>query len=100
MNSDKEIFDFCNRAIFFDYNNHKCIEEFNRVRKYIIKRFHETIPYSRIIIVLSIIDEMLLKIFNNEIDNILNDIHNLRENFMCMISFEKTVEEELSDEDN
>ena len=47
---------------------------------------------------------MLLKIFNNEIDSILNDIHNLRENMMYMISFEKTVNDEKefeseSDED-
>ena len=47
---------------------------------------------------------MLLKIFNNEIDDILNDIHNLRENIMYMISFEKTINDEKeidseSDED-
>ena len=98
MKTIKIILDFCNRAIFFDYNNPGCIEDFNQVRKFIINRFHKTIPDSRIIFVLSIIDEMLLKIFNNEIDDILNDIHNLRENIMYMISFEKTFESE-SDED-
>ena len=104
MKTIKDILDFCNRAIFFDYNNPGCIEDFNSVRKFIINRFHESIPDSRIIFNLSIIDEMLLKIFNNEIDSILNDIHNLRENMMYMISFEKTVNDEKefeseSDED-
>ena len=97
MSSDKEILNFCNRAIFFDYNTPECMEEFNKVRKYIINRFHETIPISRIIFVLSIIDEMILKLFNNEIDNILNNVHDLRENILYMISFEKTVRDE---EDN
>ena len=98
MKTIKDILDFCNKAIFFDYKNLEYIEDLNQVRKFIINRFHETIPDSRIIFVLSIIDEMILKIFNNEIDNILKDIHNLRENIMYMISFEKTFESE-SDED-
>ena len=100
MKTIKDILDFCNRAIFFDYNNLGCIEDFNSVRKFIINRFHESIPDSRIIIVLSIIDEMLLKIFNNEIDDILKDVHNLRENIMYMISFERTVKDEGSESES
>ena len=71
MKTIKDTLDFCKRAIFFDYTNPECIEDFNQVRKFIINRFHETIPNSRILYVLSIIDEMLLKIFNNEVDDIL-----------------------------
>ena len=37
---------------------------------------------------------MILKIFNNEIDNILDNLHDLRENILYMISFEKTALEE------
>ena len=37
---------------------------------------------------------MLLKIFNNETDNILRHIHDLRENIIYMISFERTVKDE------
>ena len=102
MNSDREIFDFCNRAIFFDYNNPEYIEEFNMIRKYIIYRFHEIIPINRIVFVLSIIDVMILKIFNGEIDNILDNLHDIRENIIYMISFEKTVRDDkeiLSDLD-
>ena len=94
MNSDREFFDFCNKAIFFDYKNQECIDEFNQIRKIIINRFHETIPHSRILYVLSVIDDIILNIFSNEIDNILKDIHNLRENIIYMLSFEKTVNDE------
>ena len=105
MDEIKNILDFCNRAVFFDYNNDRCIEDFNQIRKFVINRFYEAIPISRVLYVLSIIDDMILKIFNNEIDEILNDLHNLRENIMYMISFEKTVKEEKeliseSDEEN
>ena len=79
---------------FLNYKNQGCIEEFNIVRKYIINRFHEIIPISRIIFILPIIDEIILKIFNNEIDNILNNLHDFRENILYMISFEKTVKDE------
>ena len=94
MHTDKEIFDYCNRAIFYDYNSIECTVELNKIRKNIINRFYESIPTSRILFTLSIIDEMILKIFNNEIDNILDNLHDLRENILYMISFEKTALEE------
>ena len=40
---------------------------------------------------------MILKIFNNEIDNILNNVHDLRENIIYMISFEKTAKEDIEE---
>ena len=46
MNTDKEIFDYCNRAIFYDYNSIECTVELNKIRKYIINRFYESIPNS------------------------------------------------------
>ena len=36
MESIKDILDFCNRAIFFDYKNISCIEDFNTARIFII----------------------------------------------------------------
>ena len=93
MESIKDILDFCNRTIFFNYKNLGCIEDFNTVRKFIINRFHQSIPCSRIISVLSIIDDVILKIYNNETDEILKNVHNLRENILYMISFEKTVKD-------
>ena len=95
METDKELFNFFNKAIFYDYKNLECLSDLNIVRKCIINRFHETIPVSRILFALSIIDVMILKIFNNEIDNILNNVHDLRENIINMISFEKTAKENI-----
>ena len=94
MESIKDILDFCNRAIFFNYKDLGCMQDFNAVRKFIINRFHQSIPHDRIIITLSIIDEIILKICNNETDNILRNIHHLRENIIYMLSFEKTVKDE------
>ena len=37
---------------------------------------------------------MLLKIYNKEIDDILRDIHDLREIIIYMISFERTIRDE------
>ena len=94
MEPIEEILNFCNIAIFFEYSNRGIEREFNQIRKHIINRFHESIPHSRRIISLSIIDKMILKFFNGDIDNILRDLHDLRENIFYMLSFEKTVVEE------
>ena len=100
MKTIKDILDFINRAIFFDYSDKAYIENFNQVYKFLINNFYKTVSETRIIYVLSIIDGIILKIFNDNIDDILKDISNLRENILYMISFEKFQEEESdSDED-
>ena len=100
MRTIKDILNFCNKAIFFDFTNQEIISEFNQVRKFLINRFHRTIPNSRIIIMLSIIDKIILNIFDGDIDDILKDIHDLRENIMYMLSFEKVEEEEIETDDS
>ena len=97
MDTDKDILNFCNHAIFFDYTNQGVISEFNQIRKYIINRFNRIIPCNRIIFTLSIIDSIIMKIYNDDIDDILRDVHDLRENILYMLSFEKIDEE--SDDD-
>ena len=100
MEPIEEILNFCNTAIFFDFNNMGIEREFNQIRKLIINRFHESIPISRIIVTLSIIDKIILKIINDEIDDIreiISDIHDLRENILYMLSFERTVKDETED---
>ena len=97
MENDREIFNFFNKAIFYDYKNLEGLNEFNIVRKYIINRFYETILVSRILFALSIIDVLILKIFNIDIDDILNNVHDLRENIIYMISFEKTAKEDIEE---
>ena len=38
---------------------------------------------------------MILKIFSGEIDNILNHVHDIKENVIYMYSFEVTAKNEL-----
>ena len=63
----------------------------NQVRKCIINSFYKTIPDSRIRASLSIIDDIILKINDNDIENIIEKIHDLRENILQMLSFEKLI---------
>ena len=57
----KDILNFCNAAIFYDYTNIGITVELNQVRKWIINIFYQTIPDSRIRVSLSIIDELFFK---------------------------------------
>ena len=43
---------------------------------------------------LSIFDDLILRISNNDIENTLDDIHNLGENVLYMLSCEKTIKDE------
>ena len=99
MECEKDILNFCNEAVFDDYKNIGIICELNPVRTFIINRFYKTIPYTRILVSLSIIDDIILKINIGDIEKVLNDVHSLRENILYMLSFEKTVrDEKVNDE--
>ena len=93
METEKDFLNFCNDAVFYDYKKIGIICEPNPIRTFIINRFYKTIPYTRILVSLSIIDDIILKINHNDIENILDDIHNLRENILNMLSFEKTAKD-------
>ena len=94
METTKDLLNFCNDAVFYDYKNIGIIGELNSVRTFTINRFYKTIPYTRILVSLSLIDDIILKINSADFENILDEIHNLRENILYMLSFEKTVNEE------
>ena len=68
--------------------------ELNHVRKYIINSFYKTIPYTRIVVSLSIFDDIFSKINNKDIENILGNIHDLLGNILYMLSFEKLSRDE------
>ena len=79
----------------------------NQVRKCIINSFFKTIPYSRILVSLYIIDDITLKTNCNDIENIFEKIHDLRKNLLYMLAFEKLIRDEqqtdriiLNDDDN
>ena len=59
MESVKDVLNFCNDAVFYDYTNIGITCELNQVRKCIINSFHKTIPDSRIRVILSIIDDII-----------------------------------------
>ena len=94
METIKDLLKFCNDAVFYDDKNIGIICELNPVRTFINNRFYKTIPYTRILVSLSIIDDIILKNKSDDIENILDEIHNLRENILYMLSFEKTVNNE------
>ena len=85
---------FCNAAVFYDYTDIGITCELNQVRKCIINRFYKTIPDSRIRVSLSIIDDTFLKINDNSIEDIIENIHDLREKILYMLSFEKLIRDE------
>ena len=88
METVKELF------VIYDYTDIGITCELNQVRKCIINTFYKTIPDSRIRVSLSIIDDIILKNNNNDIEDILENIDDLRENIIYMLSFEKTVRDE------
>ena len=91
---------FCNDAVFYDYKSVGVICELNPVRAFIIIRLYKTIPYTRILVSLSIIDDIFLRISNDDIEKILDDVHKLGEQILYMLSFEKTGREERQRESN
>ena len=56
--------------------------------------FDKTIPHSRILVSLSTIDDIILEINENDIENVNEKIHDLRENILFMLSFENLIRHE------
>ena len=94
METVKDLLEFTNDAVFYDYKNIGIICELHPVRTFIINRFYKTIPSSRILVSLSIIDDIILKISNDDIENFLDNVHILRENILYVFSCEKTIKDE------
>ena len=89
MDTITDILIFCNDSIFYDYKNIGIVEELNQVRISIIDNFRKTTPVSRVLVSLSLIDVIILKINDNDIENVIENIHDLRENILYMLSLEK-----------
>ena len=93
MGTVKDILNFYNAAVFYDYTNIGISCKLNQVRKCIIDSFYKTIPHTRIFVSLSIFDDIILKIIDNDIENIIENIHDLRENILYMLSIEKLIKD-------
>ena len=91
----KDILEFCDRAVFNDDKNIGIIEELHQVRKCVINNFHETIPVNRNLISLSNIDDMILKFNDNDIENMMENLHELREKNLYMIGLQRVVKEDV-----
>ena len=59
MEKVKEMLNFCNAAVFYNYKDIGITCELNQVRKCIINSFYKTSPDSRIRVILTIIDDIL-----------------------------------------
>ena len=93
MESIKDILKFCNNALCYDYENIGFVDEINQVRKFIINNFKNTIPHLSIIDTLSLIDDITLKIHNNNFEDVIENIHELRESLLYMLSFDKLIKD-------
>ena len=82
MESVKDILKFCNAAVFYDYTNIGITCELKQIQKCIFNSLYKTIPDSRILVSLCKIDEKNSKINKNDIRNIPENIHDLRENIV------------------
>ena len=94
MDTIKNIFEIFDEALFYKYEDQKNISDFKRLRKYILKYFYDEIPSERLLIFLYINDEIILKIYNDDTNDIIEDINKLRDNVLYMLSFQKTVRDE------
>ena len=91
MDTIKEILAICNETHWYDYEN---VSELNSLRKYLIDYFYDTIPQERLLISLNIIHNNILKIYDNDTQEINNEVFKLREQILYMLSFEKTIKED------
>ena len=52
----KDVLNFCDAAVFYDYTNIGNTCELNQVRRCQINSFYKTIPHTRVLVSLSIIE--------------------------------------------
>ena len=100
MEIDKDMFKFYNEFIFLDHLEVGVIVNVNVVRKCFVNRFHETVPPKRILTTLLLIDNVILRLHDKNLEGIQDGMHSVRENVLYMLSFEKFVEEKPVGDDN
>ena len=96
METDNDMLKLFAEFTFLDHSEGGIDVNVNILRKYITNKFHKAVPASRILITLSLIDHIILKLHNKDLD-----LYSVRENVLYMLSFEKFVEENpAGDDDN
>ena len=91
----KDILNFFNCAIFFDYNKIGVVLQLNNVRECIFDNFNETVPKNKILESQAVIDDMISKIHNNELDNMVDKIYDFREIIKYMIGCKTIAENKI-----
>ena len=94
MESDEEMFRFFIEFIFLDHSETGVDVKVNVLRKYTINRFLDFTPPSRLLTTLSLIDDIILKLHDKNLEEIQDDMYDVLENVLCMLSFEKFDENE------
>ena len=100
METDKDRFKFFHEFIFTDLSEGGDDVNVNVFRKYIMTRFHITIPPSRILKTLSLFDDIILKLHNKDLEVIQDDMYSVSENVLYILSFETSVEEDPAGDDD
>ena len=100
MENYKDMFKIFNEFIFLDHLKVGVDVKVNDLRNFIINRFYQSIPPSRILTTLSLLDDVVLKLHDKNLEGIQHDMYHTRENVMYMLSFEKFVDNDNNNNDN
>ena len=95
MGTVKDVLYFCNTPLFYDYKNLGITDEFNQAPSFTINNFNETIPVERILILLSIVDDIIFKNSTNDVEDVVDYFRHSTSNIIYMIGFEKVVENDI-----
>ena len=93
MENDKGMFKFFKEFIFLNDLEVGVDVKINVLRKCIKNRFHESVPSSRILTTLSLLDYVILKVYDKNLEGIQDDMYSKREIVLYMLSFENFVDE-------
>ena len=93
MENDKDMLKLFNEFVFPNHLEVGVDVNVNVLRKYNKNTFQEIIPSSRILTTLSLLDDVILKLHDKNLEGIKDDMYSVRENVMYMLSFEKFADE-------
>ena len=86
METVEDILNFFNAAMIYGDKNLGKTDKFNQARSFVIYIFHETKHVEGHLLTSSII-----KFIANDVEDVVDNVHDLRSNTIYMIRFEKAV---------
>ena len=94
------MYEFFDEFVFLDHTASVVDVKVSILRKYIINRFRNTIPPSRKLTTLSLIEDIILKLHDKNLEGIQDDMYAARDDVLYMLSFENFVDENPIGDDN